>query len=50
MEIALDELARALEPEMSASVVAAIQAAGFLRVEIDSKGYRQGSLNEVLPR
>jgi len=50
VEIALDELARALEPAISDSIVTAIQGAGFLRVEIDPKGYRQGSLNEALPR
>jgi uncharacterized protein len=48
VEIARDELARALEPEMSASIEAQVRAAGFAQVAIDPKGYRQGSLNEAL--
>src|SRR5262249_38959014 len=48
VEIALDELPRALQPEVSAAIATAVQAAGFARVEIDPRGYRQGSLNEAL--
>jgi len=50
VEIASDELSRALQPEVSAAIIAAVQAAGFADVTIDPKGYRQGSLNEALPR
>jgi len=49
VEIARDELPRALEPGVSAAIISAVQSAGFPRVELDPKGYRQGSLNEALP-
>jgi pyridinium-3,5-biscarboxylic acid mononucleotide sulfurtransferase len=48
VEIDRDELARALEAEMAGRIGVRVRAAGFARVEIDPKGYRQGSLNEVL--
>src|SRR5260221_2800915 len=48
VEIAPDELGRALQREVSAAIIAAVQAAGFIDVAIDPKGYRQGSLNEAL--
>ena len=50
VEIALDELPRALSPEMAATIAARLKAAGFLFVTLDLEGYRQGSLNEALPR
>jgi len=50
VEIAIEELAHALQAETSAAIVTAIQGVGFARVEIDPRGYRQGSLNEVLTR
>lgn len=50
VEIALDELPRALQPGVSAAIVAAVQAAGFTDVTLDPRGYRQGSLNEALRR
>jgi uncharacterized protein len=48
LEFARDEMPRALEPAVSASVVEAVRAAGYDAVEIDPRGYRQGSLNEPL--
>jgi len=48
VEIALDELPRALQPEVSASITRAVKGAGFAHVTLDPKGYRQGSLNESL--
>jgi uncharacterized protein len=48
VEIGRDELARALEPGVTARLVAAVTAAGYETVELDPRGYRQGSLNEPL--
>ncbi len=48
IEIAADELARALEPEMAREIVAAIKPLGFRWIALDLEGYRSGSLNEVL--
>ena len=50
VEIAVDELPRALSPEMAAAIASRLKAAGFLFVTLDLEGYRQGSLNEALPR
>jgi uncharacterized protein len=46
VEIGADELPRALEPDLTARIVAAIQALGYRQVTIDPRGYRMGSLNE----
>jgi len=46
VEIGVDELARAVEPELAARIVAGIQALGYSQVTIDPRGYRMGSLNE----
>ncbi len=48
VEIAADELARALDPEMGARIVAALKPLGFRWVSLDLEGYRTGSLNEGL--
>lgn len=48
LEIARDELPRALEPDIANRLVAGVQAAGFRHVTVDLQGYRQGSLNEPL--
>jgi uncharacterized protein len=48
VEIAPEEMARALHPEMAASIAARLKAAGFAYVALDLHGYRQGSLNEAL--
>jgi len=48
IEIAADELALALDPEMARKIVSAIKPLGFRWVSLDLEGYRSGSLNEVL--
>jgi uncharacterized protein len=48
IEIAKDELARALAPEMAAAFTGIFKKLGFKYVTLDLEGYRQGSLNEVL--
>jgi uncharacterized protein len=48
LEIAPDELANALSPEMARHFTAIFKALGFKYVTLDLEGYRQGSLNEVL--
>jgi uncharacterized protein len=50
VEIAPEEMARALSPEMAAAISARLKAAGFTFVALDLEGYRQGSLNESLSR
>ena len=49
LEIGRDEMARALEPEINAALVARLKAIGYKYVSLDLQGYRTGSLNEVLP-
>jgi uncharacterized protein len=48
VEIAPDEMPRALAPEMAAAIANRLKAAGFAYVALDLEGYRQGSLNETL--
>jgi len=48
IEIAREEMARAMEPEISASIVRQLKAAGYRYVSLDLQGYRTGSLNEGL--
>jgi len=48
VEIARDEMARALEPEIAAALVRELKAAGYKYVTLDLQGYRLGSLNEGL--
>src|SRR4051812_19809484 len=48
IEIARDEMPRALEPEVGAAMVRELKAAGYKYVSIDLQGYRTGSLNEGL--
>ncbi len=48
LEIAPDELDRALAPEMAARFVAIFKPLGFHYVTLDLEGYRQGSMNETL--
>ena len=50
IEIAKDELARALTLEMAQAFVAIFKPLGFHYVTIDLEGYRQGSLNSVLSK
>jgi pyridinium-3,5-biscarboxylic acid mononucleotide sulfurtransferase len=48
VEVAQDELPRALENAMADRIDAGIKRAGFFYVAIDLEGYRQGSLNAAL--
>lgn len=48
VEIAPQELARAMTPEMGLAIAEKLKAAGFLYVALDLEGYRQGSLNAAL--
>jgi pyridinium-3,5-biscarboxylic acid mononucleotide sulfurtransferase len=50
IEIAPDELDRALAPEMARRFTAIFKPLGFHYVTLDLEGYRQGSLNESLRR
>ncbi|MGC1619620.1 MAG: ATP-dependent sacrificial sulfur transferase LarE [Candidatus Acidiferrum sp.] len=50
VEIAPEEMSRAMSPEMANSISACLKAAGFAYVALDLEGYRQGSLNETLSR
>jgi pyridinium-3,5-biscarboxylic acid mononucleotide sulfurtransferase len=50
IEIAGDELARALTPDMARAFVEIFKPLGFHYVTIDLEGYRQGSLNSVLKK
>lgn len=49
IEIAPDELPRALDLQMAAKLTGIFKTLGFKYVTLDLEGYRQGSLNEVLP-
>jgi uncharacterized protein len=48
VELGRDELARAIEPGMSAAIVADLKLVGYQFVCLDLQGYRTGSLNEIL--
>jgi uncharacterized protein len=48
LEIARDEMARALEPAIAARLTDGLKTLGFRFVTIDLQGYRLGSLNEAL--
>jgi len=48
IEVAEEEMPRALEPEMASRMSAALKALGFKFVTLDLEGYRTGSLNESL--
>jgi pyridinium-3,5-biscarboxylic acid mononucleotide sulfurtransferase len=48
VEVAFEDLGRALEPDMHETIVRELRAAGYESVVIDPKGYRTGSLNEGL--
>ena len=48
IEIARDELEKALNPRMAQAFVEIFKPLGFHYVTIDLEGYRQGSLNSVL--
>jgi uncharacterized protein len=48
VEIAKDELPRAIEPDVAAAIVRELKAVGYRYVSLDLQGYRLGSLNEGL--
>lgn len=48
VELALDELPRAVEPGVRDAIVAAGREHGFRHVTLDLAGYRMGSANELL--
>jgi len=48
LEIAKDEMAKALTPEMALRFTAIFRELGFQYVTLDLEGYRQGAMNEVL--
>lgn len=48
VEVAPEEMDRALSKETSAAISQALKRAGFTYVALDLEGYRQGSLNETL--
>jgi len=49
VEIARNELPRALTMEMMDAITAALKLAGFQYVTLDTTGFRSGSLNAILP-
>jgi uncharacterized protein len=49
IEIAPDEMPRALNTEMARRIAAAFKQLGFKFVTLDLEGYRAGALNETLP-
>jgi pyridinium-3,5-biscarboxylic acid mononucleotide sulfurtransferase len=49
IEIARDELERALNPAMAAQFAAIFKSLGFKFVTLDLEGFRSGSMNSLLP-
>ena len=49
IEVGAEELPRALTPEMAERLTEIFKGLGFKYVTLDLEGYRQGSLNEILP-
>lgn len=49
IEIAREEMLRALTPEMAAEFTRAFKGLGFAYVTLDLEGFRSGSMNAVLP-
>ena len=49
IEIAREDLPRALSVSMLDRITEAVKPAGFLYITLDSQGYRSGSMNDVLP-
>lgn len=48
LEIARDEMPRALDPQVAETIDRELRALGYQHVAIDLRGYRLGSLNEAL--
>jgi len=49
IEIASDELSRALDPQLTSEFVRIFRQLGFEYVTLDLQGFRSGSMNAVLP-
>lgn len=49
IEIERGELAKALSLDALSAITAAVKAAGFTYVTLDTEGYRSGSMNALLP-
>jgi pyridinium-3,5-biscarboxylic acid mononucleotide sulfurtransferase len=49
VELHRDELQRALSVQALEQITAAVKAAGYVFVALDTEGYRSGSMNAVLP-
>jgi uncharacterized protein len=49
LEIATEEMARALSPQMAAEFTRIFKALGFSYVTLDLEGFRSGSMNAILP-
>jgi uncharacterized protein len=49
IEIAREELGRALDPAMAAEFTRKFKSLGFIYVTLDLEGFRSGSMNAVLP-
>ena len=49
IEIARDELERALNPAMAAQFTSIFKPLGFKFVTLDLEGFRSGSMNSLLP-
>ena len=49
IEVAREELVRALDPEMAAQFTSIFKALGFKFVTLDLEGFRSGSMNALLP-
>jgi uncharacterized protein len=49
IEIAREDLPRALDLTVLDRITAAVRACGFMYVTLDTQGYRSGSMNAVLP-
>ncbi len=49
IEVAREELERALDPAMAARFTAIFKGLGFKFVTLDLEGFRSGSMNALLP-
>lgn len=49
VEIANEEMERALRPEVFRTIGSIVRKAGFAYATVDCEGYRTGSMNEILP-
>ena len=49
IEVAREELERALDPTMAAQFTTIFKALGFKFVTLDLEGFRSGSMNVLLP-